>query len=110
MRITIGKQIRVYKPEPELLTWCTRHLILPNPEYAKKQRMNLWTGNTPKTLSLKEWDGDTLVLPYGCLKIVDELSDPYFDFVIKTFGWPNKVDYECEVPLYGYPSESRRVR
>lgn len=106
MRITIGKQIRVYKPEPELLAWCKKHLVLPNPEYTKKQRMNLWTGNTPKTFSLMEWDGDTLVLPYGCLKTVDELSDPYFDMFVKTFGWPNKVDYECEVPLYGYQMEA----
>lgn len=106
MRITIGKQIRVSKPEPELLEWCKKHLILPNPEYTKKRRMNLWTGNTPKTFSLMEWDGDTLVLPYGCLKIIDELSDPYFDYFIKSFGWPNKVDYECEVPLYDYQMEA----
>lgn len=106
MRISIGKQIRVCKPEPELLEWCKKHLILPNPEYAKKRRMNLWTGNTPKTLSLMEWDGDVLVLPYGCLKIVDELSDPYFDYVVRHPVCRRKVDYDCEVPLYDYQTEA----
>ena len=106
MRIDLGKQIRIDKPEPALLDWCKKNLVIANPEYAKKARMHLWLGNTPKTLSLMEWDGETLVLPYGCLKIVDEISDPYFDFFTKSFDWPKLVQFDCEVPLYDYQEEA----
>ena len=85
MRIDLSNQIRIDKPEPALMDWCKKNLVIANPEYAKKARMNLWLGNTPKTFSLMEWDGETLVLPYGCLKIVDEIADPYFDFFTKSF-------------------------
>ena len=32
--------------------------------------MGFWTGNTPERLQLYEMDGDTLVLPFGCLRWV----------------------------------------
>lgn len=106
MRIDLGNQIRIDKPEPALLDWCKKNLVIANPEYAKKARMHLWLGNTPKTFSLMEWDGETLVLPYGCLKIVDEIADPYFDFFTKSFDWPKLVQFDCEVPLYDYQEEA----
>lgn len=106
MRIDLGNQIRIDKPEPALLDWCKKNLVIANPEYAKKVRMHLWLGNTPKTFSLMEWDGETLVLPYGCLKIVDEIADPYFDFFTKSFDWPKLVQFDCEVPLYNYQEEA----
>lgn len=106
MRVDLGNQIRIDKPEPALLDWCKKNLVIANPEYAKKVRMHLWLGNTPKTFSLMEWDGETLVLPYGCLKIVDELADPYFDFFTKSFDSPKLVQFDCEVPLYDYQEEA----
>lgn len=106
MLIDLGSQIRVEKPEQELLSWCKANLVIANPEYAKKARMHLWLGNTPKTFSLMEWDGDTLVLPYGCLGIVNEMADPYFDYFTHSFDWPKLVKFDCEVPLYDYQEEA----
>lgn len=65
MQVTVGNQLRIENPSEQLLTWCKKQLILPNPEYAKKVRMHFWVGNTPEKLYLFQWDGDTLVLPYG---------------------------------------------
>ena len=70
MQVTVGNQLRIENPSEQLLTWCKRKLVLPNPEYAKKVRMHFWVGNTPEKLYLFQWDGDTLVLPYGCLNDV----------------------------------------
>jgi len=109
MRIEISNRIRVDGPSPELVAWCKKHLVLTNPEYAKKARMGFWLGDTPKTISLMEWDGNTLVLPYGCLKVMEDLADPYFDYWTKCFGTPKNVDYGCEVPLYDYQQEAVEV-
>ena len=60
MQVTVGSQIRVDNPTPELVAWCKETLILPNPDYAKKARMHLWLGNPPQTISLVEQDGNVL--------------------------------------------------
>jgi len=99
----IGSRLRITDPSPELTRWCKEHLEIPNPEYQKKARMGLWTGQTPKTLVLYERDGNTLMFPFGCLR---ELL-PLLDGEVKTlFAEPKKVFYEGEVPLYDYQKEA----
>ena len=65
MLIEVSNTLTVENPTPEMVLWCKRNPTIPNPEYAKKSRMNLWLGNTPKVLSLYETRGTTLVLPFG---------------------------------------------
>lgn len=48
----VGSTIRVVEPSEQLIQWCKAHLTLPNPDYYKKERMGLWVGNTPDTISL----------------------------------------------------------
>ena len=43
---------------PELVRWARENLVIPNPEYSKKQRMGLWTGNTEEVLYLYYVDGN----------------------------------------------------
>lgn len=104
MQVTVGSQIRVDDPSPELVAWCKETLILPNPDYAKKARMHLWPGNTPQTISLVEQDGNTLVLPYGCLK--QALSSGECEVVNELPSDPLQVDYKATVPLYDYQEEA----
>ena len=99
MRVTVGNQIRVENPSPDLLAWCKGNLVLANPEYTKKSRMGFWLGNTPQKLYLMEWDGNTLVLPYGCLNVV--LSQGECD-VVNDFREPIEIDFKAKVPLYDY--------
>ena len=106
MRVEVSNRIRIDSPSPELVTWCKKNLVLSNPEYTKKSRMGFWTGNIPKTVSLMEWDGNTLVLPYGCLRTVQEFTEPFFDYWTWCFGTPKEVDYDCSVPLYDYQQEA----
>jgi superfamily II DNA or RNA helicase len=47
-------------------------LTLPNPEFVMRKKLNLWTGNTPETVSLAEWNGDFLTLPLGYLDTLGE--------------------------------------
>lgn len=106
MQVTVGNQLRIENPSEQLLTWCKKHLILPNPEYAKKVRMHFWVGNTPEKLYLFQWDGDTLVLPYGCLNTVLRLGECE---VINDLPVPKEVDFGCSVPLYDYQEAAKEA-
>lgn len=99
MEVTIGSTIRVQYPSRELIQWANKHLTLVNPDYVKKMRMGLWTGNTPQTISLFERRGDFLILPFGTLKSVY----PLLKHVTNIFPDPTPVDYGTDtVPLYDY--------
>ena len=95
MQVTVGNQLRIENPSEQLLAWCKKQLILPNPEYAKKVRMHFWVGNTPEKLYLFQWDGDTLVLPYGCLNDVLAMDDCHMKVNLPT---PTEVDFGCTMP------------
>ena len=52
MDIKISNEITINGSTQELVDWCRKELVIDNPDYAKKERMGLWVGNTPRTLSL----------------------------------------------------------
>lgn len=105
MLITVSNTLTVTNPTPEMLMWCKRNLVISNPEYAKKARMNLWLGNTPKTLSLYETRGDELVLPFGTLRSIPKEITGKAIF-ISEFAPPVEVDFRADVPLYDYQEEA----
>jgi len=104
----VYNQLRVSKYEyeyPLIEKWCKENLVLPNPDYAKKVRMGFWLGNTPKTLSLYEIDGDDLVLPYGCFNEILRLC-PLMAEVRMDFVEHERIDYGCTLPLYDYQQKA----
>lgn len=104
--MTVGNQLRIQEPTADLLDWCKKNMVLANPDYAKKVRMHLWLGNTPQKLYLMQWDGDTLVLPYGCLNAVLSLGECE---VINDLPVPKEVDFGCSVPLYDYQEAAKEA-
>lgn len=105
MLIEVSNTLSVNNPTKELMTWCKKNLVIANPEYAKKARMNLWLGNTPKMLYLYETRGDTLVLPFGVLRSLPKSITDKALFVSE-FATPIEVDYDTSVPLYDYQEEA----
>ena len=105
MLIEVSNTLSVNNPTKELMTWCKKNLVIANPEYAKKARMNLWLGNTPKMLYLYEIRGDTLVLPFGVLRSLPKSITGKALFVSE-FATPIEVDYDTSVPLYDYQEEA----
>lgn len=82
--------------------WCKKNLTLSNPDYAKKARMHLWLGDTPKTLSLYEQRGNTLILPFGTLRSLPDFikNEAFF---LSDFAAADEVSYGGQaVPLYDY--------
>ena len=105
MLIEVSNTLSVNNPTKELMTWCKKNLVIANPEYAKKARMNLWLGNTPKMLYLYEIRGNTLVLPFGVLRSLPKSITDKALFVSE-FATPIEVDYDTSVPLYDYQEEA----
>lgn len=99
MQVTVGSQLRVENPSDKLLAWCKKELVLKNPDYAKKLRMHFYLGNTPEKIHLYQWDGDVLVLPYGCLNTVLSMGECK---VVNAFIPPIEVNFGASVPLYEY--------
>ncbi len=98
MKVVITNEITVTNPPIELVEWCKKNLIIPNPEYQKKRRMGKWTGNTPDKLYLYKVFGESICLPYGILPTIKDMLGNYTE----EFPAIRKVDYNCEVPLYDY--------
>ncbi len=103
MRLIVSNQLKIVNPSQELIGWCKKNLVLKNPDYARKARMNLWLGKTPEKLYLMQWDGDTLVLPYGCLNTVLSFGDCE---VINDLPTPTEVNFGCSIPLYDYQHDA----
>lgn len=100
MRVTISNKIRIDEPTYEVLDWVKKGLVLPNPEYAKKKRMGFWVGETPEKLTLYETDGDSLLLPYGCKRLLGEAVLAYAKYDMPV---ADPVDFRgAAVPLYDY--------
>lgn len=100
MKIEIRSNLRITDPSQEIEDWCKKNLEVANPEYQKKIRMHLWTGNTPSTLFLYSQVQNNLILPFGCLR---ELVPMLQNAEVQTsFISHEQVDYEGEVPLYDY--------
>lgn len=104
MRVSIGATITVENPSQALNDWCEEHLVIPNPEYAKKMRMHFWVGNTPKTLSLYERRGNALILPFGILRDVQHFLRGHP--CTSEFPEPVEIAYGGEVPLYSYQDDA----
>lgn len=106
MNTIIGAEIDL-KSTPELLNWCENNLKFENPEYAKKQRMNLWLGKTPKHILLYRKEFDRVIVPYGVggrLKKEGFLFPPYsmdFDYATSI-----NIEEKEKLTLYDYQKEA----
>lgn len=99
----VGSYLTITDPTPAVKDWCKDNLEIVNPEYQKKIRMHLWTGNTPKRLYLYSVRGNTITLPFGCLRAILPLLEGE---LVKTFKNPVRVEYGGYVPLYEYQEKA----
>lgn len=96
----VGSYIEIINPTKEVEKWCHDNLVLDNPEYEKKVRLGFWTGNTPKTISLYEYMGDRINVPFGCLRpLLPLLQSGYIETLFK---YPMHAGTFGEVPLDDY--------
>jgi superfamily II DNA or RNA helicase len=86
------------------LDWCKKNLVIPNPDYFKKQKLGLWLGNTPRVLELYRIDNNRLYVPYGCAKALRN----YIYCCEKMINLNSeKVFFEdVQLPLYDYQQKA----
>jgi superfamily II DNA or RNA helicase len=107
--IKVSSTIAVENPPAELLEYCKQNLILKNPEFTRKTRMHLWTGNTSPKLHLYTQRGGTLVLPYGTLRHVINICTKaglLQSDIRMVFPTAEPIDYGKSLPLYDYQEEA----
>lgn len=104
----VNNRIRVMDPTDEMYRWAHVNLVLDNPDYYKKLRMNKWLGNTPEYIYLYENVGSELWLPFGTI------TDFYRQFhnqctFQKAIADKRSVRYESNIDLYDYQAEAVEV-
>ena len=102
MKIIISNEITIIEPTQEIMEWCKRELVLPNPDYAKKERMGLWVGNTPRTLCLYKINGNSVILPVGAFKYIKPMIKTYECGTCLDLADNEPVSYNTKVNLYDY--------
>ena len=100
MLVEVGSYLKITDPSPEVMDWCKENLELMNPDYQKKVRMHLWTGNTPRQLFLYSMNGNDIILPFGCLRSLMPLIQDAE--VVTKFSPQEYVEFGGTVPLYEY--------
>ena len=105
MNTTISNRIYIEDPSDEIVAWAKENLRFPNPEFEKKQRMGFWTGRTPRELRLFEWNGNTLIMPFG---VTREIMPMLRGTAVYTdFRQDNVISYGgSEMGLYDYQKEA----
>lgn len=102
MKVIFSNEITITRHTQEILDWCNENLVIPNPDYAKKERMGLWTGNTPRTLSLYKINGESVILPIGAFKDIKPILNTYDIEYEQDMALNTPVEYNAEVNLYDY--------
>jgi len=100
MQVIISNELTIKDPSSALVKWVQENLIIKNPDYQKKRRMGLWTGNTPEFISLYQVDGSSLILPVGAGKHIKQFvkgADFKQDLANNTL-----INYQADIPLYEY--------
>ena len=100
MKITISNEIVIEEPSSQLLSYCEKNLVIPNPDFAKKMRMGMWTGNTSEKIYLYRIDGSNLIIPTGAGKQLRQFVSGYDSCIDLANNTP--VDYKDKLPLYDY--------
>jgi superfamily II DNA or RNA helicase len=107
MNTKIANRIYIEDPSIEVTRWAKENLKFANPEFEKKQRMGFWTGRTPRDLRLYEWDGGTLIVPFGvCRELMPMLRGTRVEC---DFRQDSVIDYgHQDMGLYDYQKEAVR--
>ena len=108
MEIKFSNEITINGSTPEILAWCKQNLVIDNPDYAKKERMGLWVGNTPRTLSLYKRNGEAVILPVGAFRHIRGILDRANVKVAYTQDLADNkgIDYNAQINLFDYQQEA----
>lgn len=103
MKATIGNNITVQDPTPQLQAWAKDNLVITNPDYYKAMKMGRDVRWMPKEMKLYENRGDRLVLPFGTLKDVWEFIRQDYT---PEFAPETAANVQGDINLYPYQRQA----
>lgn len=106
MRAIVSNAIRIKHPMPECRARYVDMLTFKNPEFEKKERMGLWTGNIPRVISLMTSGADWIEIPFGMLQDVFDHKNEYESIVNQTMLKSELIDYKSMIKPYDYQEEA----
>lgn len=106
MKIIVNNEIAIENPEQRLVDWCKKALVVDNPEYLRRKRMNHWLGNTSAKLYLYRVSGNTIILPHG--KLSDIIAVYGNENIHYEYPTPRTVDFG-DKPVSLYPYQEKAV-
>lgn len=84
MFIRVSNKLYIENPTLPIIDYCSKVLTIDNPTYLIALKLGKRTSYIPRTINLYERNGDTYVLPFGCLDKVWEL-------------YPIASAYKCDI-------------
>lgn len=108
MQAIVSNAIRIENPTPECRARYVDMLTFENPEYIKKDRMGLWTGGTPRVISLMKSGADWIEIPFGMLYDVFENQSDFDRITNRTSAGHSNVEiyYKSTIKPYSYQEEA----
>ena len=101
MRILVSNKIKIENYSQEVLDYCKQNLVLPNPEFYKREAQGRWTGNTQREFVLYERVGNHLLVPFGCFKELWRIFGGKVEFENLIHSLTPR-SYDSNINLYPY--------
>ena len=99
--VYIDNKLTITNPNKETMDWIKQNLEFANPEFAKKEKMGLYTKNISPVITLFETAGNAVVIPYGCVT----MSIPGIKEQELKFAKPAsdiQLNYNSRIKLFSY--------
>lgn len=99
--VYIDNKLTITNPSKETMAWIKQNLEFANPEFAKKEKMGLYTKNIPPVITLFETAGNAVTIPYGCVT----MSIPGIKEQELKFAKPAsdiQLNYNSRINLFSY--------
>ena len=99
--VYIDNKLTITNPSKETMDWIKQNLEFANPEFAKKEKMGLYTKNIPPVITLFEIAGNAVTIPYGCVT----MSIPGIKEQELKFAKPAsdiQLNYNSRINLFSY--------
>lgn len=106
MKILVNSEIIIEYPTKEIMDYCKRELIIPNPDIQRKKAMGFWTGNLPKEIKMFSKNEKSYIIPIGCIDDIWKMHPFKQDYIID-FGKHKKLKFpENKLTPYDYQEKA----
>lgn len=99
---TIKNELIIDNPTNAMRKWCRDNLTIPNPQYAKAEEKEKWTGNIAKTLQMYYTVGSQLRLPFGIARKFYKLFKNDVSQINALFAPIRRKTYNSSINLREY--------